>query len=74
VGISKDHDDGTFAFPARIDCLSLDSLLEPHDARLAFIGHPPMSNTNAFTNVVFGLWLARIGRSGKNPYVEPFVI
>jgi len=73
VGIRRDVDRGTFAFPEAIPCPAIDLFLErrPHRA-FAARALPPASQTNARQNVVATKRALR--RQGSDPSEEDVVI
>jgi len=72
VGIHKDFDDGSFAFPQPIKCPSIELFLEDRDSKLATTGMPPASQTTARRNVQTALRLQT--RKGFNPLKEAFIV
>jgi len=72
VGIHKDHDDGSFAFPTPIARPSIDKFLEPRKAKLARSGLPPKSAGTALKNVK--ITLRTLKREGSDPFKEPVII
>merc|ERR1712046_429763 len=57
-----DVDDGSFAFPEKMNCPNIDLLLEPRDPELAKSGLPPTTQTTAMKNVKAAL--LKIRRNG----------
>jgi len=72
VGIHKEFDDGSFAFPGKIPRPSLEKFLEPRSAKLAKSGLPPKSAGTAHKNVK--LTLRSLKREGSDPFKDPVVI
>jgi DNA (cytosine-5)-methyltransferase 1 len=66
VGIRKDVDNGSFAFPEKMDCPNIDLLLEARDPELARSGLPPTTQTTAMKNVKAALLkIRRNGHDGR---------
>ena len=72
VGIQKEYDDGSFSFPSKIPCPSLEKFLERRSAKLAKSGLPPKSSGVARNNVK--LTLRTMKREGSDPFKNPVVI
>ena len=73
VGIRRDADRGTFAFPEPIPCPSIDNFLDSRP-RTAVVKKrlPPKSQSTARGNVIS--YLRRLTHKGSDPFKEPFII
>ena len=72
VGIRKDVDQGTFAFPEKIPCPSIEEFLDPRNCILAKEGAPPTSQRTAFANLNHAK--RKVKDLGSNPDDEPWVV
>jgi DNA (cytosine-5)-methyltransferase 1 len=72
IGIQKKFDNGKFAFPEPIARPSIEKFLERRDAKLAFEGLPPKSQTTARSNVTKAL--RDLKRKGLEPTKESYIV
>jgi DNA (cytosine-5)-methyltransferase 1 len=72
VGIRRDVDNGTFTFPAKMTCPSIDLFLEKRNSRLATTGLPPRTQTTALKNVKNAL--KQIRREGEDPLNKTYIV
>lgn len=73
VGIHTEADLGSFAFPGRIPCPSIDDFLDPPPAPEAVADAlPPPSQTTACRNVAIAL--TKIAKAGGNPLLNSWVV
>jgi DNA (cytosine-5)-methyltransferase 1 len=72
VGILKENDLGTFAFPDAIPCPDIQEFLDPRHGRPSFADLPPPSQGTARAKVVH--CLRKLEDNGHDPFFEPWVI
>merc|ERR1712232_189021 len=74
IGIRKDVDDGSFEFPAAVECPNIDALMEKKSTTMCIIkkGLPPASSSTARKNVVQAK--RTLVRNGSNPDRDPIVM
>merc|ERR1711972_355450 len=72
IGILKSIDDGSFSFPEKVPCASIEFFLDKRDAQLVSTGMPPVSQKIASTNVKSAL--RTLKREGSDPTQEAFIV
>lgn len=72
VGIRKNVDDGTFAFPEKLAHVSVEEFLDPRKGRPSETDLPPKSSTTAHKNVKDEI--KRLEKEGNNPLLRPYLI
>lgn len=72
VGIRKDHDVGTFSFPEKIPCPSIELFLDAKKKSENPAVLPPASQTTARNNVIF--WNRKLQKSGVNPAQKTYIM
>jgi DNA (cytosine-5)-methyltransferase 1 len=72
VGILKENDLGTFAFPHAIPTPDIQEFLDPRQGRPSFADLPPPSQGIARANVLH--FLRQLEDKGQDPFFEPWVI
>jgi DNA (cytosine-5)-methyltransferase 1 len=72
IGIQEDFDNGTFKFPEKIPCPSINKFLERKSTKAIDTNLPPKSQGTARANVM--KHLRKLKRSDSDPLKEPFII